>query len=157
MDKSHHGGIFNRGKYHATHDARSARFSSRGFRRSGSTRNATGPTGRHYCQLFSDRVHSRLRASPIFPACNVHELQRLQPESLEQLFLTKSSTCRTPFKTCRRAMLLLRSQKRLARSSDSTLRNSRTSYGRKSRTRRTAKSICCLCQWQSRPYPSMQF
>ena len=151
MDKSHHGGLSNRVKHHATHDARSDRFSSRGFRSPGSTRIATEPVDQHRRKLLSNRVHSRLWESSVFPACNIHELQRLQPESLEQLFLAKSSTRRTPFKTCRRAMLSLRSQELLAWSIDSTPRKSRRSYGRKSRTRRTDKSICCLCQWQSRP------
>lgn len=87
MDNAHHGGLSNGVKYHATHDARSDRFSSRGFRSPGSTRNATEPNRKHSRQFYSDRVHSRLRASSVFTACNLHELQRLQPESLEQLFL----------------------------------------------------------------------
>lgn len=150
MDNAHHGGLSNRLKYHATHDARCTCFFSRGFRCPGATRNTVDPIVKHSGQFFSDGVHSRLREQPLFPACNFHELQQLQPESLEQLFLTKSSTCRTPFKTSRRAMLVLRLQELLARSIGSALRKSRMSYGRKRRTRRTAKSICCLYQLQSR-------
>lgn len=61
MDKAQHGGLSNRLNNHATHDARCARFFSRGFRSPGSTRSADEPIGKHSRQVFRDGAHSRLR------------------------------------------------------------------------------------------------